>query len=267
MNLTKIFATNNACFKAGVQLYPTGLMLHSTGANNPNLQRYVQPDDGLMGNNPYGTHFNVPYPGGREVCVHGFIGKLADGSVATRQILPWGMQAWHAGGGDKGSANHTHIGVELCEDDLTDPVYFAAVYREAVELFAHLCRKYSLPPSSIISHKEGHAMGIAANHGDPEHWFARHGKTMDDFRRDVAEELEETMSYEKFKEYMERYLAQRDEREPDAYAEDACRKAIASGLFKDGDGDEMLDYPQAFIKRQDLALILDRLGALDNKTD
>ena len=262
MRLKTIYATNNACFKAGAQLYPTGLMLHSTGANNPDLRRYVQPDDGLVGVNPYGNHFNVEYPGGRSVCVHGFIGKLADGSVATRQILPWGMQAWHAGGGDKGSANHTHIGVELCEDDLTDPEYFSAVYREAVELFAHLCEKYSLPPSSIISHKEGHAMGIAANHGDPDHWLARHGKTMDDFRRDVAEELEKDMTYEKWLEYQRRYEAERAAKPEPAWSADegAFAKATSKGVL---DGSR----PEDYIKRDELAAVIDRVGLLDNLPD
>ena len=263
MNLSMIFATKNACVRQGKQIFPTGLMLHSTGANNPYLRRYVQPDDGLMGVNPYGNHFNVEYPGGRSVCVHGFIGKLADGSVATRQIMPWAMGAWHAGG----SANDTHIGVELCEDDLTDPVYFEAVYREAVELFAYLCKRFNISPDAIVSHKEGHALGIAANHGDPDHWFAKHGKTMNDFRADVAKELGNEMNYDKFKEYMSRYLSELDKEPASSYAREACKKAIASGLFKDGDGDELLDYPQANIKRQDLALILDRLGELDKYTE
>ena len=30
-------------------------------------------------------------PGGIQICVHGFIGKLADGSIATYQTLPWDM--------------------------------------------------------------------------------------------------------------------------------------------------------------------------------
>ena len=39
----------------------------------------------------------------------------------------------------------------------------------------------------ILSHKEGHARGIATNHGDPEHlWNGLHmGYTMDGFRKAV----------------------------------------------------------------------------------
>ena len=63
-------------------------MVHSTGANNPWLKRYVDPDDGKLGKNQYNNHWNTYHTGGREVCIHGFIGKLADGSVATYQTLP-----------------------------------------------------------------------------------------------------------------------------------------------------------------------------------
>ena len=47
MNLHKLILTNNACYKAGKTIVPKGIMVHSTGANNPWLKRYVGPDDGL----------------------------------------------------------------------------------------------------------------------------------------------------------------------------------------------------------------------------
>lgn len=47
------------------------------------------------------------------------------------------------------------------------------------------------------------------------------------------------------------------------YARSACQRGIESGLFTDGDRDGMLDRPQAFVKRQELAVVLDRKGLLD----
>jgi len=185
MNLHKQLAINNACYKAGRRIKPQGLMIHSTGANNPNLRRYVQPDDGLLGWHPFGNHFNVDSPGGRHVCVHAFIGKLKDGTIATYQILPWNMEAWHCGAGPRGSGNKTHISVEICEDNLRDPVYFNKVYREAVEFTAYICKEFGFIETDIICHSEGHALGIASNHADVMHWFPRHGKSMDTFRADV----------------------------------------------------------------------------------
>lgn len=156
-------------------------MVHSTGANNPNLKRYVGPDDGLLGKNRYNNHWNQPRPDGRQVCVHAFIGKLKDGLIATYQTLPWNHRGWHAGG----DANNTHIGFEICEDNLTDKTYFNKVYKEAVELAAYLCRQYKLTEKNIIGHYEVYQKRIASNHGDPRHWFSKHGKSMDTFRADV----------------------------------------------------------------------------------
>lgn len=181
MNLRKLLLTENACYKAGRKITIKGIMVHSTGANNPNLKRYVGPDDGLLGENQYGNHWNTFHPGGREVCVHGFIGKLKDGSIATYQTLPWDHRGWHAGG----SANNTHIGFEICEDGLADGTYFKKVYQEAVELCAYLCKEYGLTEKDIICHSEGYKRGIASNHGDVMHWFPKHGKSMDTFRADV----------------------------------------------------------------------------------
>ena len=181
MNLHTLILTENACYKANRKITVKGIMVHSTGANNPWLKRYVGPDDGLLGKNRYNNHWNTYHPGGREVCVHGFIGKLDDGTIATYQTLPWDHRGWHAGG----SANNTHIGFEICEDGLTDPAYFKAVYTEAVELCAYLCKQYGLTEKDIICHSEGYKKGIASNHGDVMHWFPRHGKSMDTFRADV----------------------------------------------------------------------------------
>ena len=126
MNLHKLIFTENACYKTGRKITVKGIMVHSTGANNPWLKRYVGPDDGLQGKNQYNNHWNTHHPGGREVCVHGFIGKLADGTIATYQTLPWDHRGWHAGG----SANNTHIGFEICEDGLADATYFAKATRK-----------------------------------------------------------------------------------------------------------------------------------------
>lgn len=188
MNLNQLYLTENACYKEGRKIKVKGIMVHSTGADNPYIKRYVGPDDGKLGENKYGNHWNTNTPGGREVCTHAFIGKLQDGSIATYQTLPWDMRGWHAGG----AANDTHIGFEICEDDLKGDEYFAKVYREAVELCAYLCKEFDLDPlKAIICHSEGAKLGIASSHSDVMHWFPKHGKNMDIFRLDVAAEMEE----------------------------------------------------------------------------
>ena len=199
MKLLQCILTENDCYRTKRAIAPKGVMVHSTGANNPSLRRYVQPVPSTpgraelaaaLGENRNGNHWNRP---GLDVCVHGFIGRLADGSVAAVQTLPWDHRGWHAGNGSSGrSANDSHISFEICEDGLDDPDYFARAYREAVELTALLCREYGLDPLAdgvVICHQEGYRRGIASNHGDVLHWFPRFGKSMDDFRAEVAAEL------------------------------------------------------------------------------
>lgn len=189
MNLRKLIFTNNRCYKAGKKIKPKGIMVHSTGANNPNLKRYVGPDDGMLGKNTNGNHWNKS---NLSVCVHAFIGKLKDGSIATYQTLPWDHRGWHAGG----SANDTHISFEICEDGLKDKEYFDKVYQEAVELCAYLCEKYGLTEKNILCHSEGYKKGIASNHSDVMHWFPKHGKSMETFRKDVADLLKDPKEVE-----------------------------------------------------------------------
>ena len=185
MNLHTLILTNNACYKAGRKISVKGIMVHSTGANNPYLKRYVGPNDGLLGKNQYGDHWNTFHPDGREICCHAFIGKLADGTIATYQTLPWNHRGWHCGG----SGNDTHIGFEICEDGLSDATYFKTVYQEAVELCTYLCKQYGLTEQNILCHSEGYQKGIASNHADVMHWFPKHGKSMYTFREDVKAKL------------------------------------------------------------------------------
>ena len=244
MRLRKQLLTRNECYSAGQTIKPRGVMVHSTGANNPNVSRYV-PGDAEIGRNTGGNHWDQP----GKLCVHAFIGKFADGTVGTVQTLPWNRRAWHCGSGKKGSANDTHIAFEICEDGLTDPAYFQAVYQEAAELTAYLCKEYGLDPLAdgvVICHQEGYRRGVASNHGDVLHWFPRHGKTMDDFRADVARLMkgdEEPVTYEQWKEYMARYrkeLAETPESQIPAWVTREMAKAEALGIC---DGSRPLDIP------------------------
>lgn len=199
MRLIKCMLTANDCYKAGRTITPKGVMVHSTGANNPLVARYVQPVEGQsneaqlkaeIGGNRNANDWNNP---GLDVCTHAFVGKLADGGVGTVQTLPWNHRGWHAGTGTSGgSANNTHIAFEICEDDLTDEGYFRKIYQEAVELTAMLCKTYNLNPLAdgvVICHSEGYQRGVASNHADVMHWFPKFGKSMDTFRSDVSKAM------------------------------------------------------------------------------
>ena len=46
MNYYACLLVNNPCYLAGAALQPQGIVVHSTGANNPELRRYIQPAAG-----------------------------------------------------------------------------------------------------------------------------------------------------------------------------------------------------------------------------
>ena len=188
MNFHRLYATANKCYVVGNKLTPKGIMIHSTGANNPYLKRYVGPDDGLLGTNSYKNYWNNYQPGGQSICCHAFIGKLKDGTIATYQILPWNYQAWHCGR----SGNQTHLSFEICEDGLNDKNYLDAVYHEAIDLCIYLCKEFGLSEKDILDHHEGNSIGIASNHGDVAHWWSLFGYSMDGLRNEVKKGLSKT---------------------------------------------------------------------------
>lgn len=187
MNVVKSYVTKNPCYTAGKKITVKGLMLHSVGCPQPKASVFI-------------NQFNqASY---NRACVHAFI-DANDGTVY--QTLPWNHRGWHAGG----SANNTHIGVEMCEpscikytggssftvsDKSKAQAMVKRTYDSAVELFAMLCKEYNLNPlTDIVSHAEGYRKGIATNHGDPEHLWKGVALpyTMNGFRQDVKNKMAE----------------------------------------------------------------------------
>lgn len=183
MEIIEAYATRNKCYQIGTPLKPRGIMLHSIGCPQPNASVMAQ-------------NYNQYRPNGQSVCVHAFVQR--DGKVY--QTLPWTVQAWHCGG----SANGTHIGIEMTEpasivytghgaewrdlDPTATETHVRGTYAAAVPLFAQLCAQFGLDPLAdgvIISHAEGRMRGVASSHADPAHLWNAFGLTMDMFRRDV----------------------------------------------------------------------------------
>lgn len=184
------YARNNGAFKAARPMptgSPAGIIIHSTGANNPNLKRYVNAPE-ICGENPYKNYFDRP---DSNVCPHAVIGKDKNGEVKAAKLLPWNACCWGCGNGSKGSYNYNpaYIQIEIAEDALNDRAYFEEAFGLAADLCRRLMKNYpSIRAENIISHKEACGRGYASNHGDPEHWLSRFGKNMDWFRAQVAPE-------------------------------------------------------------------------------
>lgn len=204
MKIVEAILTKNPCYTAGKKITVKGLMLHSVGCPQPSAAVFIK------------NWNSASYD---RACVHAFI----DGNDGTvYQTLSWNHRGWHGGG----ASNNTHIGVEMCEpacikyiggatftcSDITEAKAVAKrTYEAAVELFASLCKEYSLDPLAdgvIISHAEGYKRGIASNHGDPEHLWKQlnTGYTMDGFRKAVkaAMKTETSTDSNENKEYPEK---------------------------------------------------------------
>lgn len=207
LKIYRLFFTNSDCYKSGTKQVSKGVQVHSTGANNPYLKRYVQPNDGRLGINQYGNSHNRT---GVDVCASAYIGRLEDGTVAVYQALPWDMRCWISGKGKNGNANRLgYIGYEICEDTLNNESYFnEAVMTVAVNLTAHLCQIIGVTPDSVVAsysegnalsvmdHSELYANGLASGHSDITHWLRRYGKRMKDFRQSVQQAMDEGVEVE-----------------------------------------------------------------------
>ncbi len=185
MNLIQNYLTQSGCYKTGRTISVKGLMIHSVGCPQPKADVFMKNWNRADAN----------------ACVHAIIEP--DGDVY--QLLPWEHRGWHCGG----SANNTHIGVEMTEpatikysgganwtetgDGGNTKNHVLATYKYAVGLFAHLCQQFHLNPLAdgvVISHSEGCKRGIASNHGDVEHLWSKFGLSMEQFRKDIKAAME-----------------------------------------------------------------------------
>ena len=194
---------------------PIGVLWHDTAAGNPYIHRYVQPDDNapdrdemlkLLGKNRYGNDWNHIY---RHAGLNCWIGKLADGIMATVQAGPWDAYPWGCGNGPKGSCNGTLPGFpgagycgrhwiqfEICDDGYISKDYFEEAFVEACQITAYLCKKYNIDPCgrvdyggvsvpTILCHQDSYRLQLGSDHSDVLKWFAKFGKSMNDVRKRV----------------------------------------------------------------------------------
>lgn len=182
MEILQAFQTKNRCYQQAKKNKAIGIVVHSTGAVNRNLSRYVDAPDRL-GKNKYGNHWNKAEA---DKCMHGFIGYDKDQNVIVAQTLPYEYICWGSGKGKKGSYNSTHLQFEICQGSNTDEAYYRAAVKCAEEYCAYLCRLKGWSADCIVSHREAALAGYASNHGDPESWMKHFDDNMDKFRARVA---------------------------------------------------------------------------------
>lgn len=174
------YAVNNPCYRAGATITPKGEMLHSVGCPQPDPLVFVR----------------IWQQSNAQVCVHAVVGV----EPVVYLLLPYNRRAWHCGG----AGNSTLISMEMTEpstikytggatwvetgNGANTKAHVLATYKNAVEFFAFLAKKYGFNPldsNVVMSHHEGNVKGIASNHGDVEHIWNKFGLTMNQFRKDV----------------------------------------------------------------------------------
>nr|MDD6335677.1 N-acetylmuramoyl-L-alanine amidase [bacterium] len=184
------YMQKNRCFGYAVPIKPRYIVVHSTGCA-------VKDKDALF------DIWNTEKTG---ACPHAMVDDT--GGYIT---LPLTCKGWHVGA----AGNDFTVGFEICEppqmayvagthnsvvdtgayvpgaqENIED---FNRRWRHAVEMAAYMCRETGLGAENIVNHAEAHKLGFASNHADTGHWFPLFGKSMEDFRAEVAKALQERM--------------------------------------------------------------------------
>ena len=153
--------------RSGSRLKPIGIVVHETATPGATAEREYQ-------------YFNSA---DRGASAHAFV-DWED----VIQTIPYDEVAWHAGP----TANSRYIGIELCRPSGHDPEKFGRVWNNAVSLFADLFREHGfgeVTVDNLLSHAEVSSRWRESDHTDPVGYFAEYGKTVNDFRDAVQNEL------------------------------------------------------------------------------
>lgn len=233
LKIIQCFARDSKAYKSGTNEIknkgwsvhktgiPQGVQVHSSGTTNPNIKRWIPASKSdpnyaklneLIGK-PGSNHWNKS--DSQKMC-NASIGKLADGTVAVAQAMPWNYRAWLSGAykvGDKvvGNANNDgYIGFEIWEPGYSDSKqtkkdtkYLEACLEQAVLLTAYWVSKFNIPITNVLDHRELRLQKRASNHGDIHHlkskgwaWTGTKGDMMDYYRQRVLDAIKEGFKVE-----------------------------------------------------------------------
>ena len=186
MTEIKSYLVKNECYLSNRKMSSIrGVLIHSTAT------------PGAMPEN-FARSWNTGRPNGRQVCVHAF---CDDTKVIN--TLPYNMRCWGCGG----SGNNYYIQIEICEPK---GIYFANGWQyrikdgseqyvkeyiaKAVDVAAEWAANrllelgiHEVNKTTVTSHYEAHAMGMASGHSDPNGLLGLAGLSMDDMRNKIRD--------------------------------------------------------------------------------
>lgn len=183
------FATQSGPYLAAVNRgKPTGCVNHSLGVAQPSVDKVFEAMNKLSSG--YG--------------VHAILGDFDKGDGRIIVTLPFSYRCWGCGSGSKGSYNSSRIQWEVCEpaghtytnganmsgyNVQKNQQYFDRMWKMLVCWNVYCLKLYGYGVDDICDHSEAHRDGYASNHADLTHWISKHGKTMNDLRKEVSEIL------------------------------------------------------------------------------
>lgn len=157
--------TNSTQWAYHKELNPVGIVVHSSGRNNPYLRRYVQPSKdnknyidiiNQLGENHKRddwNHIHTLYN------FHYWIGKDKNNDVISVQTFPLNIKTW----------NDNYIHICICEDKLNDRDYLADCLAELAVLCDDLCKDFNWDETVIFDYSE------ISNFPDSNYWLEKHG--------------------------------------------------------------------------------------------
>lgn len=157
--------TNSTQWAYHKTLKPEGIIIHSSGQNNPFLRRYVQPskkDENYsqllaeLGENRKHNDWNHIHT---SYNYHYWIGKNRNNDVISIQTFPLNIKTW----------NDNYIHICICEDKLNDKDYLANCLAELTILCDDLCKDFNWDEKVIFDHSE------ISNFPDSNYWLEKHG--------------------------------------------------------------------------------------------
>jgi len=156
----------------------------------------------------------------------------------------------------------------MCRPAYYDPVYFKKVYQNTVELIADLFLNFIgvllITENNLMSHAEVSVKWKETDHTDPNAYFMEYGKSMDIFRRDVQDRIDEERGTMSRVEKMEKRLSALENKmiynyidsNMPQWARPTIQKLVDRGYLKGNENNE-LGLSDEMIR---IYVVLDRAG-------
>ena len=185
-----------------------------------------------------------------------------DGSIGL--CVPEADRSWCS---SSPSNDARAVTIETASDSFAPYAVTEAAYKALLDLVTDICRRNGKRRLIWMDNKTA-ALAYVPEDGDMvmtvHRWFAakacpgewlleRHGEIAEEVSRRLQEE-DEDMSYEQWKQYMDRYRAELGTQAADPWAVPYIAQAIDAGLMTDVGG--TIERPRDFVTRQELATSL-----------